>query len=485
MSSREATYQDRVTSLEEFAPHFNWKELGASDHSVQFYEDNSHLINSLKAYVSTGLKANENIIFIATPEHLFDLEKQLEKEFDISKLKSQGNYIALDAAETLSKFMVEGSVNSELFAQSLGELVKNTILTNRPLRAFGEMVALLWAEGNFDAAINLEKIWNDLRKKYDFSLLCAYPLNSFSGESKVNSFLHICEEHSHVIPAESYISKSSRDERLRSISALQQKAISLEAEIAEKNRLELNLLEQQAKLNLATMRTTQLQEAVDDLKAFSYGISHDMRAPLRCIQQYSSLLIEEFGKEMNSKKLELISQITSSSRNLDKLIQDILSYSAISHQDIKIRPVNLNKLVNDLVQQYQDFQIPNAKISINNPLLPVMGNEDALTRCLQNLLANAVKFMPPGVKPEVKVWTELLDKNVRLWIEDNGIGIFPKHLERVWRIFERVYPQKTYPGTGIGLSIVRKAIERMGGSVGVESEFNKGSKFWLEIPGVA
>src|SRR6185312_3185859 len=126
-------------------------------------------------------------------------------------------------------------------------------------------------------------------------------------------------------------------------------------------------------------------------------------------------------------------------------------------------------------------QPPQADIQIDSPLLPARGNEASLSQCFTNLLDNAVKFVARGTTPRVHIHSESRAKGVRYWIEDNGIGIGPDEKKRLFQMFQRIHTE-TYPGTGIGLAIVRKAVERMGGETGVESEPGKGSRFWVELP---
>jgi signal transduction histidine kinase len=118
---------------------------------------------------------------------------------------------------------------------------------------------------------------------------------------------------------------------------------------------------------------------------------------------------------------------------------------------------------------------------MQSPLLNVIAHEAALGQCITNLLGNAVKFVLPGTLPQIKIRTEPVEGQVRIWFEDNGIGIEPSNQDRIFGIFERVHSAQEYDGTGIGLAIVRKAVERMGGSVGVESEPGNGSRFWIQL----
>src|SRR5262249_4301095 len=154
----------------------------------------------------------------------------------------------------------------------------------------------------------------------------------------------------------------------------------------------------------------------------------------------------------------------------DRLILDILTYSRLSRRDVPLHPVSLDTLVREVVQTYPALQSARADISIPKSLPMVIGHESYLTQVFSNLLDNAVKFVPRGTKPRVRIWSEPRDGSVRIWIGDNGIGIKPEHRSRLFGMFERVHPEKQFEGTGIGLAIVRKAVERMGGTTGVESD---------------
>jgi signal transduction histidine kinase len=123
-----------------------------------------------------------------------------------------------------------------------------------------------------------------------------------------------------------------------------------------------------------------------------------------------------------------------------------------------------------------------AVVDIERPLPVVFGQRAVLIQVFTNLVGNALKFIPPGAEPRVRIWAEDRGANVRVWVEDDGIGVRPEHRDKIFRVFERLHGQKAYPGTGIGLAIVKKGVERLGGTVGVESEPGRGSQFWLELP---
>ncbi len=227
-------------------------------------------------------------------------------------------------------------------------------------------------------------------------------------------------------------------------------------------------------------RTAKLQEIIGELEAFSYSLSHDMRAPLRAIQGFTQIALEECGE----KAKPFLSKVVSSARRLDRMIQAVLSYTRTSRQEIRIEPVDVDRLLHEIILERPELQPPNAEVRVERSLLPMQGHEGSLTQCLTNLLGNAVKFVPRGVTPRVRIFSEVTGNAVRLWIEDNGIGIEPEAQRRLFEMFYRVNSENEYEGTGIGLAIVRKAIERMGGQVGVESQPGRGSRFWVQLPKV-
>ncbi|SDT89960.1 His Kinase A (phospho-acceptor) domain-containing protein [Verrucomicrobium sp. GAS474] len=267
---------------------------------------------------------------------------------------------------------------------------------------------------------------------------------------------------------------------------LAQARIRLQEQVEERTRAASEISKLNAELeqkNTALLeRTAKLQETVTELESYSYSISHDMRAPLRAMQGYADILTQEACDGLTPEHQAYLKKISSGARRLDSLIQDILNYSRLSSGPLPLQPVDLDRLIRDIIEQYPGMQVADAAIRIEGELPPVRGNEASLTQCIANLLGNAIKFTPPDRKPEVAIRAEREGNDVVVWFADNGIGIAPRDLERIFGIFVKVHSPETYAGTGIGLSIVRKAAERMGGKIGVESELGKGSRFWLRLP---
>jgi signal transduction histidine kinase len=230
---------------------------------------------------------------------------------------------------------------------------------------------------------------------------------------------------------------------------------------------------------LVKERTAELQELVNELEHFSYTITHDLRAPLRAMHGFAGLLTEECMSVLNEQSREYLKRIITAAGRMDRLITDALSYSKVVLHEMPMEPVDVNRLLHGIVESYPIFQAPHARVEIVGVLPSVLGNEAGLTQCFSNLLGNAVKFVAPGCSPVVRIRGELRDGKVRLWCEDNGIGIPAEMQARVFVMFQRL--SKDYEGTGIGLALVKKVVERMGGAVGVESEPGKGSRFWIEL----
>jgi signal transduction histidine kinase len=220
---------------------------------------------------------------------------------------------------------------------------------------------------------------------------------------------------------------------------------------------------------------------VTELQHVSYAIAHDMRAPLRAMGTFAELLQEELTSLQGSAEAQdYCRRMKVAAGRLDRLIHDALNYTRAVLQEPGLTPVNLSALVNGLIETYPNLQSDRADIAIADALPTVTGNESLLTQCFSNLLNNAVKFVADGTRPTIRIRAHYPRPGVvRVTVEDNGIGI-PEHAQvRLFGMFQKL--DNRYEGTGIGLAIVRKVVERMGGRVGAESMPGKGSRFWVEL----
>jgi PAS domain S-box-containing protein len=229
---------------------------------------------------------------------------------------------------------------------------------------------------------------------------------------------------------------------------------------------------------LVAERTVKLRETISELESFSYSITHDMRAPLRAMQSFAAMLAEECS-QLSAQGHDYARRIVASASRMDQLITDVLNYSRVAHADLPLKTVDTARLLREILESYPAFQPPQAVISSEEKLPPVLGNEAALTQCISNLLGNAVKFVPAGTQPRVRIFFSQDDSHVHLSFQDNGIGIDPDAQKRIFQLFQR--HDRKYEGTGLGLAIVKKGVERMGGSVTLTSESGQGSTFCLHL----
>ncbi len=228
-------------------------------------------------------------------------------------------------------------------------------------------------------------------------------------------------------------------------------------------------------------RTAELRETIGELEAFSYSVSHDMRAPLRALQGFALTLLHNNATTLDPASLDQLRRIGTSANRMDALINDVLTYSRLLRTEIVLTPVNLDELVRNVIATYPQLHAVADGIVLEGTLPTVRANEASLTQCISNLLSNAVKFVLRGVAPHVRVYAEQDEETVTVWIVDNGIGIDPRDHARIWNIFTQIGRAGDYPGTGIGLAIVRKSVERMDGRIGLESTLGAGSKFWFRL----
>ncbi len=250
-------------------------------------------------------------------------------------------------------------------------------------------------------------------------------------------------------------------------------------------RLHEELQKQAAELEKRVAeRTRELSEVNAELEGYVHSVSHDLRAPLRAVHGFGHLLLDEVGPRLGPTEREYLERMVSASERMDALIRDLLAYSRLAREDVAVRPLDAQHVVEEARELLQiELAERRATLEVAEPMLPVVGHHPTLVQAIANLLSNAAKFVPAGVPPRIRVRTEPRGDRVRLVVEDNGIGIAPEHQEEIFRVFERLNGTETYPGTGIGLAIVRRAVERMGGTAGVESRPGEGSRFWIELPG--
>lgn len=259
-------------------------------------------------------------------------------------------------------------------------------------------------------------------------------------------------------------------------------------------------------------RTSRLQETISELETFSYTIAHDLRAPVRGTTGYCEVLLEDFADELSPEAKGVVEKIARVSSRMETLTRDLLEFSKVSRQEVVLSRVEIEPIIEDLAA-LREAAVRQA-ITVHGPLHPVLAHKGLLQHVFSNLIDNAVKFVRPETNPKITISAEVVPQGspnthartlvfsstdsampetagfsqpsfpnlVRIWVGDEGIGIPREAHQKIFGIFERGIASEQYQGTGIGLAIVARAMQRMGGTCGVESEPGKGSRFWIELP---
>ncbi|MFP2925382.1 ATP-binding protein [Pyxidicoccus sp. 3LG] len=443
-------------------------QRAADSHVVQFYEDPAFLSDVVVRFLEAGFQVGEPAVVIATEAHRASFAQCLKVNgFDVEGACATGRLVLLDARETLTRFMVGGLPDWSRFQRVIGEVLERSHRSagGARVRAYGEMVDLLWKERNPQAALLLEEQWNDIGKEHPFSLLCAYEMGNFRTQEDAQAFQAVCSSHTHVVPTEKYSRAESTDARLREVSVLQQHAQALQAEIEHRKRVEKELLEA---LKLR-----------DDFLSIA---GHELKTPLAVLQlQVHSLqgLAEARGDAVLKEKLARARRQT---ERLTVLTDELLDVARLSAGRLTLQreACDLSALVLDVVDRSAEA-VARAECRLELLLAEdVKGQWDRtrLEQVVTNLLSNALKY-GAGRPVEVRVSGER--GRARLTVRDSGIGIPLKDQARIFDRFERAVPAGNYGGLGLGLWISRQVVEAHGGIIRVESEPGKGATFIVEL----
>ena len=466
------------------APRSHWSEANDDDHFVQFYESDGFLLNSLSGFIGSAINNGLPAVVVATKAHRDGLDELMRaNSVEVTQALASGKYVALDAAETLSKFMVDGVPEPGRFNEVLGTVIASVTDGRSRVRAFGEMVALLWAEGNHDGALRVEELWNNLQKAHAFSLFCAYPMNAFGSEKFIEPHDGVCTVHSRVLPAESYADLTNYDARLREIARLQQKALALEGEINERKEVE-------EKLRLALvgeqMARSEAETANRMKDQFLATVSHELRTPLNAIIGWSHLL--KSGKLDGTTSQRALDTIDRNARSQAQLIEDILDVSRMITGKLRLNKevVDIASVINAAIDSVQ-LAIDSKDLHLNVTLDPTarhtLGDSSRLQQVVWNLLSNAIKFTPTGGSIEVRV--QRANDNLQICVKDSGQGISPEFLPHIFEHFRQADGTTTrlHGGLGLGLAIVRQLVELHGGSIKADSQGEgAGCMFTIELP---
>jgi signal transduction histidine kinase/ActR/RegA family two-component response regulator len=442
---------------------------------VQFYEDDAFLIDTMARFIGAGLGSGDAAVIIATESHRDALDARLSRHgLDLAAARRAGRYVTLDAARTLATFMRDDWPDATCFSRSVGRIVERATDGGRcGIRAFGEMVSLLWADDRRDAAIRLEQLWNELAGRTKFSLLCAYPLAAFGHEADGAKLFQICGEHSDVIPAESYSSLVGDDARLRRIAELQQKARALETEIAHRRKVEE-----------AERRARSEAEAANRAKdEFLAMLGHELRNPLSAVR--NAIGTARLDPSRCERALAIANR---GADQLGRLVDDLLDVARITHGRIALHVQRLAfaSVVERAIESVRPLIEERAHrltASLAGVGVEVDGDATRLEQVVANLLTNAAKYTNPG--GEITVAFGLEGDEVVLRVRDNGMGLTPEMLPRVFELFAQGDRplDRVQGGLGIGLTLVKRLVEMHGGRVEAQSDGrDRGAEFIVRLP---
>jgi signal transduction histidine kinase len=453
-------------------------ETTHSGHVVQFYSSDEFLLDGLAGWIGKSLTLGETAIVIATHQHREGLHTRLKaRGVDLDLDVEQQRYLALDAADTLSTFMVDSQPDACRFAEGVGRLLCQAGNTeeqgHRRINIFGEMVVLLWAEGKVDSAIRLEQLWNELAKRHDFSLACAYPTNFFDRPEHAQLFLEVCADHSAVIPDESYTALSDDNERLRAIAALQQKARALDAEVTDHKQLQQEL-ESRIK-----ERTVDLERAQDRLRGLSRKLLrmqdeerrrvafelHDSTAQLLAALAINVGLLEKHKRTLGPRHADLISE---NSALVQQLLTEVRALSYTLHPPT-LDVIGVASALRWYVDQFQEH----CRVRV---LLEVPANlgrlpreiEIAIFRIVQESLANVYRH---SGSPSATVRISRLPTEILLAVSDRGKGLSP----------ERRAALSSELSVGAGISGMRERAQQLDGTFVLLSD-STGTTVLVNLP---
>jgi len=451
----------------------------ARAHIVRYYERDEPLVSEIAHFVGAGLAAGQPAIVIATPTHRDALERRLNAQgIEISDARRSGRYVPLDAAETLARITSDGWPDPVKFGEIVGGLVGQAAALSRwdHVVAFGEMVALLWADGRKDAALRLEELWNDLAKSHSFALLCAYPIAAFGAHADEPLFDSVSELHSEVQPTESFTELGETVDRLRAIAGLQQKAAALETELVRRRALEQEL----------HSKIEQLADVDRRKDEFLAMLGHELRNPLAPMSAALEVmrLRADDPQRVGQARAVVHRQLT----HMTRLVDDLLDVSRITRGQIELR--NEAVAVAALAERAIEVARPiiderGHRLSLELPDVAVtfQGDRSRLEQVLANLLSNAAKYTAVGGR----IWlgARVEGDQVVLSVRDNGEGLAPDLRARVFDLFVQGPDTLSMArgGLGLGLTLVRQLVQLHGGTVEAHSDGpGKGSEFVVRLP---
>lgn len=471
-------------------------EPPANSHAVQFYDNEDFLFDTVGQFLAAGLKSGDHLVVIATAEHRAGFVGRLAVSGPegVETALATGQLMLLDARETLAKFMVGGMPDPDLFRDLLSRLMSKLrgVATGARVRTYGEMVDSLWREGNPQAAIRLEELWNDARNDHSFELLCAYLMGNFYKEGEAARFMDVCRTHTHVIPTESFAQLEDPHARLREIAFLQQRARSLASEVENRKELEGALrdalrerarAEEELRASLKREQEGRAQaEASDAFKEVFLGmLGHDLRNPLNTVLTTARLMA--LRGEVSGESSKRLDRIVSSGVRMQRMIEQILDVTrARLASGIPIKPTeqDLVALVTRIVDEVSAANVGHViELGATGSCL-VSVDPDRFEQVVSNLLCNAIAHGDPALPITVLVMTG--ESVASFSVHNHGEPIEPAFMPMLFDPFKRERPAMRSEGLGLGLYISERIVSAHGGTIEVDSCSRAGTRFEVKIP---
>jgi signal transduction histidine kinase/CheY-like chemotaxis protein len=459
------------------APTVSSQPLRERSHAVQFYDNDEYLLGSVSEFIGVALRGGGAGIVIATREHLEVLASGWRAEgIDLETARERGQYVALEAADTLEKLLLDGWPQERRFAEIVEPLIARAARCHPAVRAFGEMVGLLCAQGWHGAAVRLEELWEEITHRHAFSLLCAYPMSGFGISTDAQPLLEVCRRHTHVLPTERYASIGAPRERLLMITQLQQKARALEREVQARTAAERVLARQENDLREVGRRKDE----------FLATLAHELRNPLAPIRNAVEILrVAEHDRAVSARARQLIERQV---KHLVRLLDDLLDVSRITQDRLELRRERMD--IAAAVQLGLETSTPQIeskqhRITINWSRVPLYVEADAtrMAQVFANILNNSAKYSRNRSSITVTLRREA--DRAAVEVTDTGYGIPAEMLPRIFDMFQRVNrgSEHTQDGLGIGLTLVKRVVELHGGDVEARSEGpDLGCTFTVRLP---
>ena len=226
----------------------------------------------------------------------------------------------------------------------------------------------------------------------------------------------------------------------------------------------------------------ELERSNNELQEFAYIASHDLQEPLRKIQTFADRLAERYAQNLEGRGLEYLQRMEDAAARMQRLIEDLLAYSRVATKGRPFTLINLNQIIQTVLSDLEP-RIKEEKAVIHVDNLPaIIGDETQLTQLFQNLISNAIKFHKDGIAPLIHIQGQLEDYNCVIKVADNGIGFDEKYLDRIFNMFQRLHARTSYEGTGVGLAVCRRIVERHGGKIEAKSQPGEGATFIIYLP---